>query len=100
MTLNTDWHKTTKASSIAASFWFKTVTYITPATQGQVTMEDLVVTGTTGAWGKSDNIQSVALAPIAGSGNTRYTLTFNVKVCQSSVSQSVSERVGCGRAHA
>lgn len=59
-------------SSLAVSFWFE------PA-EDAITMTAPVVTGTTGAWGKSENINSLSLATI-GASTTDYKLTINYKV--------------------
>ena len=80
ISLDTTWHKTTKTSSLSGTFWMDPAAYVAPTTTGLVTMINPVVTGTTGAWGKADNIQTVALAPLAGSGNTNYRLTIGYKV--------------------
>lgn len=78
LTLNTEWHKTTKTSSIAASFWADVTDLL--LTNALVTVLDPVVTGTNGAFGKDDNLQSIALAPVAGSSNANYKLTLGYKV--------------------
>lgn len=79
ISLDTSWHKTTKTSSLSGTFWMDPEQYVANDSD-LVTMINPVVAGTTGAWGKADNIQNVALAPIAGSANTNYRLTIDYKV--------------------
>lgn len=77
LTLNTQWHKTAQTSSIVGSFFADAdKLMLNPPI---LTMVDPVVTGTTGAWGKVDNIQSVSLSQIGTTGKY-YKLTIGYKV--------------------
>lgn len=78
--LNTAWHKTTKQSSVGVVFQMDPTVYVTTATAGQITMDNTLVTGSNGAWGKTDKIHAVMLEPIAGSNNENYELTLTYKV--------------------
>ena len=52
---------------------------VSPLGDGVLTLANAVVTGTTGAWGKAENIQNLSLTQINSSKNF-YKLTIGYKV--------------------
>jgi len=81
MRLDTEWHKTTKTSSIAASFWMDNSALL--ATPAEFTMEDAVVTAATGAFGKPEHITGLTTEPFPfyqGGDIENYRLKISYKV--------------------
>ncbi len=78
LSVDTAWHKTTAVSTLTGSFWMDPNAYVEQNPE-VITMFYPVVTGTTGAWGKPEAFQNLALTPVTEE-NT-YRLTMQYKVC-------------------
>ncbi len=77
LSVDTAWHKTTSVSTLAGSFWMAPSVYVD---NDVITMIYPVVRGVTGAWGKPEAFQNLALTPI-GTSTDNYRLTMQYKVC-------------------